>query len=84
MNDHSIRAELYKELKLIPPDKLAEVYDLIHFFRIGLEKSKTNKNQILAFAGCWQDMSAEEFGDFTNELKQRRKLAFLTRRAKEK
>jgi hypothetical protein len=29
--------KIYQELQDIPEDKLAEVYDLIHYFRLGLE-----------------------------------------------
>jgi hypothetical protein len=28
--------KIYKELQNIPEDKLAEIYDLIHYFRLGL------------------------------------------------
>jgi hypothetical protein len=28
--------KIYQELQDIPEDKLAEVYDLIHYFRLGL------------------------------------------------
>ncbi len=29
--------QIINEIKQIPSDKLAEVYDLIHYFRLGLE-----------------------------------------------
>jgi hypothetical protein len=29
--------KIYQELQYIPEDKLAEIYDLIHHFRLGLE-----------------------------------------------
>ncbi len=32
--------QLIEEIKQIPADKLAEVYDLIHYFRLGLEHEK--------------------------------------------
>jgi hypothetical protein len=28
--------KIYQELQYIPEDKLAEIYDLIHYFRLGL------------------------------------------------
>jgi hypothetical protein len=31
-----LQDQIITELKQIPKDKLAEVYDLIHYFRIGL------------------------------------------------
>ncbi|MEA5533710.1 hypothetical protein [Crocosphaera sp. XPORK-15E] len=30
--------QIIEELKAIPQDKLTEIYDLIHYFRIGLGK----------------------------------------------
>jgi hypothetical protein len=33
--------KIYKELQGIPEDKLAEVYDLIHYFRLGLGQEQT-------------------------------------------
>jgi hypothetical protein len=32
--------KIVKELQNIPEDKLAELYDLIHYFRLGLDKAK--------------------------------------------
>jgi hypothetical protein len=33
--------KIFQELQDIPEDKLAEIYDLIHYFRLGLEQEKT-------------------------------------------
>lgn len=33
-----IQDQLIEEIKLIPEDKLAEIYDLIHYFRLGLKQ----------------------------------------------
>ncbi|WP_309745135.1 hypothetical protein [Chamaesiphon sp. OTE_20_metabat_361] len=32
--------KIYQELQDIPEDKLAEIYDLIHYFRLGLEQEQ--------------------------------------------
>ena len=32
--------EIFKEINLIPTTKLHEVYDFIHYFRIGIEQSQ--------------------------------------------
>jgi hypothetical protein len=32
--------KIYQELQDIPEDKLAEIYDLIHYFRLGLGKEQ--------------------------------------------
>ena len=33
--------KIYQELQDIPDDTLAEIYDLIHYFRLGLAKEQT-------------------------------------------
>jgi hypothetical protein len=33
--------KIYQELQDIPEDKLAEIYDLIHYFRLGLGQDQT-------------------------------------------
>lgn len=80
MGKSSIRNKLTKEIRLIPEHKLSEMYDFIHYFRIGLEKSKGNMDQIMKFAGCWKDIPEEVFNKFLEEISQRRKQAFLRRR----
>lgn len=79
METAKLRERVINELSLIPQDKLIEVYDVIHFFRMGLEKSKTDADKILSFSGCWGDMQDKEFNEFTEEIKQRRKQAFKGR-----
>lgn len=79
-----IKSKVLREIDLIPEDKLADVYNFIHYFRLGLEKSQfTQPKPTLAFAGCWQDMPDEMFKDFTTEIRQRRQRAFARRRGNE-
>jgi hypothetical protein len=33
--------KIFQELQDIPEDKLAEIYDLIHYFRLGLGQEQT-------------------------------------------
>jgi hypothetical protein len=33
--------KIFQELQDIPEDKLAEIYDLIHYFRLGLGQERT-------------------------------------------
>jgi hypothetical protein len=33
--------KIYQELQDIPEDRLAEIYDLIHYFRLGLGQEQT-------------------------------------------
>jgi hypothetical protein len=35
-----LQERLIEEIKQIPSDKLAEVYDLVHYFRLGLAHEK--------------------------------------------
>ncbi|PKP58997.1 MAG: hypothetical protein CVT88_06440, partial [Candidatus Altiarchaeales archaeon HGW-Altiarchaeales-1] len=74
-----LQEKVMNEICLIPLEKLNAVYDIIHFFRVGLERSKSDTNKILEFAGCWKDMPDEKFNSFTKEIGERRKQAFLSR-----
>jgi hypothetical protein len=38
-----IQDQLIEEIKLIPEDRLAEMYNLIHLFRLGLKQESTVK-----------------------------------------
>lgn len=76
-------ANIIDEIKLIPNDKLAELYDFIHFYRLGLETTKNSTLEIMSFAGCWEDMPDEEFQNFLKEISDRRRHAFSRRREDE-
>lgn len=73
------REDIFEELKLIPEAKLTEIYDFIHYYRLGL-KSEMSGNPTLELAGAWSDMSEEEFQDFLEETETRRREGFLGRR----
>ncbi len=79
-----IKQRVLQEIELIPEDKLADLYNFLHYFRLGLEKAHSPKSeQILAFAGCWQDMPDELFAEFSTEIVERRSQAFIRRRTSE-
>ena len=80
MKKSIIRDKVIEEVKLIPQDKLLEVYDFIHYFRMGLEQYKDNKDIVMKYAGCWLDLPNEVFNEFLEEIGQRRQLAFSRRR----
>jgi hypothetical protein len=40
-----LQQHLIEEIKQIPNDKLAEIYDLIHYFRLGLMQEESKKEQ---------------------------------------
>jgi nicotinamide mononucleotide adenylyltransferase len=74
------RNQIIEEINLIPEDKRKELYNLIHQFRISLERcaprwrsqSHDNVDKIMQFAGNWSDLSEEEFSNFSEEIEQRR------------
>jgi iron complex outermembrane recepter protein len=69
------RNQIIEEINLIPEDKRQELYNLIHQFRISLERSPNNVDRIMQFAGIWLDMSEEEFSNFCEEIEQRRQAS---------
>ena len=76
-----IRQRVLQEVELIPEDKLVDLYNFLHYFRLGLEKAAPPQSkQILTFAGCWQDMPDALFAEFTAEIVARRNQAFSGRR----
>ncbi len=75
-----IRDDILEELKQIPEAKLAEVYDLIHYFRLGLQ-SEQRTNPSLELAGAWRDMPDDVFRSFLEETTMRRREGFSKRRA---
>jgi hypothetical protein len=83
MDTVTIRDRVLEEIKLIPENKLAELYDFVHDFRVGLQASEGSVEQIMKFAGSWAAMSEEEFAQFSEEIVQRRRQAFSERRSDE-
>ncbi|MBI5893408.1 MAG: hypothetical protein HZB79_07140 [Deltaproteobacteria bacterium] len=83
MGESIIRGRVIDEIKRIPENKLPEVYDFLHFFRLGLQKSKGGVEETMKFAGCWDDMPDKIFNDFLDEIRQRRDAAFSRRRRSE-
>ena len=67
--------QIIEEISLIPDDKLTELYDLIHNFRIELNTSENNMNEIRQFAGCWENMPEETFTDFCEDIEHRRQTS---------
>ena len=83
MESSNIRTEVIKEINLIPEEKLTQLYNLIHYFRLGVENkietviSRTEdddkrREKIMQYAGSWNDMSNEVFADFYEEIFTRR------------
>ena len=82
--DVSIEKEkLFQEISLVPKEKLSELYDFIHYFRLGIEAAEDRSKSIMDFAGCWEDMPNKVFSEFTEEIAERRHSAFSGRRGDE-
>lgn len=75
--------DVIEEIRLVPKNRLLDVYNFIHFFRLGLDNTQDNTEDIMRFAGCWQDMPEEEFEQFSQEIKERRRQAFSGRAPRE-
>ncbi len=71
----SIKEKLINEVKKIPEDKIAELYNVVHLFRVGVEsKKKPVKNrhcEAVKFFGIWKDISAQESA-VLDEIQRRR------------
>ncbi|GCL43893.1 hypothetical protein PN480_04735 [Dolichospermum circinale CS-1225] len=79
----NIRTKVITEINLIPEDKLEELYNFIHYWRLNGESSPGSLEQTMQFAGCWNDMSDETFANFSEEINIRRQQAFFERRSDE-
>jgi hypothetical protein len=81
MSQSAEKARVLEEISLIPEDRLSEIYQLLHYFRLGLEASRGRAQSVMRFAGCWRNMPDATFEAFMKEVSQRRHQAFLGRRA---
>lgn len=66
-----LQEKIAQELAQIPPDKLVELYDLIHYFRLGLEHEQQD-NPTMQLAGSWADLPERAFQSFIDDHRQRR------------
>jgi len=55
--------QIMQELQDIPDDKLAELYDLIHYFRLGLKQSRMQRRQPGLLSGTLGDAFLEPLPD---------------------
>jgi len=77
-----IKERIIKEVEKLPEDKAAEVYDLIHLFRIGIESRrkavKDKRQEALKLFGIWKNMSNRE-NAVLDEILSRRQHTFRER-----
>jgi hypothetical protein len=71
-----------EEIQKIPETKLEEIYDFLHYFRVGLGSPESSPaSSVLPFAGAWNDMDESTFKEFEEEIQARRQRAFTSRRS---
>jgi len=78
----SIKEKIIKEVEKIPKDKIAQLYDVIHLFRMKVESPqkplKDKRIEAVKFFGIWKDMSPEE-NAVLDEILLRRKRTYRER-----
>jgi hypothetical protein len=78
----SFKEKIMKEVEKIPKNKIAQLYDVIHLFRMEVEsppKAPKDKGiEAIKFFGIWKDMSVEEDA-VLEEIEARRKRTYRTR-----
>lgn len=62
-----LQDKILAELEKIPEAKLAELYDIIYRFRLGLEREQRD-NSTVKLTGAWVDMPAEQFHSLLDEI----------------
>jgi hypothetical protein len=72
---HMTKEQLIREIDRIPEERLAEVFDFVHYFRLGLE-SEADGNPTMQLAGAWSDMGDTDFDAMLAEMSERRSAAF--------
>jgi len=67
---------ILKELKNVPVDKLEDLYSIIHSLRTNTRKVDKVNQQILSFAGSFDDMPESDYNDFVKHTNQTRENLF--------
>ena len=67
---------ILEELKNVPVNKLEDLYALIRSLKPGAENRELTTKQILAFGGCFNTFSSDDYKDFLEETKRIRSNLF--------
>jgi hypothetical protein len=81
-NMASIKEKIIKEVEKIPEEKIDELYNVVHLFRVGVESkkkaAKDRHSKAAKFFGIWKNMSSEE-NAVLEEIQARRKRTYRAR-----
>ncbi|MEQ8468601.1 hypothetical protein [Coleofasciculus sp. E1-EBD-02] len=83
MNISDLRTKVFEEIQSVPDDRLIELLEVIHSFRLRSEPVSSPIQLIMQFAGCWNDLPKETYTEFLNDISQRRQQAFQERQNRE-
>ncbi|MEQ9621979.1 hypothetical protein [Coleofasciculus chthonoplastes] len=78
-----LRTKVFEEIQSIPDDRLIELLEVIHSFRLRSEPASTPIQPIMKFAGCWRELPNETYTEFLDDISQRRQQAFQERQNRE-
>ncbi|MBD1996941.1 hypothetical protein H6G00_09955 [Leptolyngbya sp. FACHB-541] len=83
MKNSEFKNKVLQEIEHIPENRLVELYDVIHTFRLQAELGSSEPGSIMKFAGCWSDLPNEIYTEFLDDISLRRQQAFSRRRNRE-
>lgn len=83
MDNAELKTKVLQEIEHIPENRLVELYDLIHTFRLQSELGSSQSQSTMQFAGCWSDLPSEVYTEFLDDISLRRQQAFSKRRNRE-
>jgi hypothetical protein len=55
MNISDLKTKVFEEIQQIPDNKLIELLNLIHAFRLRSKPAPSQPQLIMQFAGCWNE-----------------------------
>ena len=77
-----IKEKIMKEVEKIPKNKIAQLYDVVHLFRVEVGSPKKAPNDMCIeakkFFGIWKDITPEE-NSVLEEIQARRKMIYAPR-----
>ncbi len=62
LNITNVRMQVIEEINLLPAERLVDLYQLIHYFRVGVEQSQELQQphaKVMALAGSWSALTEE-------------------------